>query len=407
MHVRVRLQESRCPGLGRHGRGRYHPNAPVTAWSPFGGFRAVIRRVISVALGVLVASGCRSDGAPAIHPVSVHLTHVWTRVGDAHGAIDEDRGTASVESAEFSPDARWIVSGSKKGWQVIVWDAETGERRWEQKHDEEVEAVAFSPDGRHVASGGEDGRVRIWSAVDGQPIVELEHSGSIDGMRFSPDGRLLAAGDETGRVKLWNTADWSLLYILAQGEDEQAGGPPGIHSDVNSVDFTRDGRFMAVASRNHAVRLWEVSSAEARLVQVLEGHSGSVKTVRFSPDGSLVAAGAAGGSGVRIWARDGTRVQSIPATAWIVEAVEFTPDGRFLFTGGNEGEVEASAEQLAQFPGNAGFGFIRAYDVRRGFELVLEEPAFRQEYLHFTADGRRLVSSHEDGTLRLWNVTTH
>ncbi len=121
---------------------------------------------------------------------------------------------------------------------------------------------------------------------------------------------------------------------------------------------------------------------------------------RFAPpDGRYVATGAKF-STVKVWTFDDSELVAsftLSGPDVIMETVEFSPDGRFLLTGGTEGNKT-----------NNGLGNIRFYRVPRdpgdNYELVLTEPVFRQEYLHFNSDGSQLVSSHEDGTLRLWQV---
>jgi hypothetical protein len=69
---------------------------------------------------------------------------------------------AAVLSAAFSPDGRWIVSGSQDG-KVTVWDARTGEKRCAfQAHKWHVYTVAFSHDGQLLASASWDNTVRVW-----------------------------------------------------------------------------------------------------------------------------------------------------------------------------------------------------------------------------------------------------
>lgn len=153
-------------------------------------------------------------------------------------------GTAFPHSASFSPDGRWVASGSKsltffdtatwkkgvsiKGhrhevqdstfsfdggtfytgsgngytpadWSLRAWDAATGTERWRWKSGSEVYAVAASPDGRTVAAGNTAGEVTLhdadsgalrWSAATGRWVYCL---------RFTPDGAtLVASGDAPG-----------------------------------------------------------------------------------------------------------------------------------------------------------------------------------------------------------------
>ncbi len=334
----------------------------------------------------------------------VAFENVWVKLGDSEGGIDCECGIASIESAEFSPDGKYIVSGSKKGRDVIMWETETGNRKWEKKLAEEIEAVAFSRDGRYVAIGGEDKSIHILNAGDGREVKLLKLTAPIDGMRFSNKGDLLVGGDEAGLIHVWRTSDRKETHTARQGDDEAAGGPKGKHADINSIDFTSDDQYMSTAGRNSVVKLWKVS--DMSLVRTLEGHTGSVKSARISPDGKLVASASAdpdtlkGDNSVRVWDFTGRQLAHFKHPKGM-EAVEFSPSGKFLLAGGRQGggyDVKATTN-----------GFVYAYAIPANpqteeIKLVNKLPVFRSEYLHFTQDGKRLVTSHEDGTLRLWNV---
>ena len=366
--------------------------------------------------------------APDERPVGgFDLEPLWVRLGDTDGAIDEERGVASIEAAEFSPDGRYIVSAAKRAGDVRVWDAETGEQLWNRFHendpDDEVEVVGWTPDGRYAVSGGEDHRVRVWTAADGEFVRALRHTASIDGMRFSNGGGLLAAGDEAGKVYVWDTSaddprDWpdTPRFVLEQGRDTGDEGAGLVQADINSIDWSADDRFLVTAGRNGLVKRWEVTrlgEPDGGLVMVYEGFDDSIKSVRISPDGALVAAGGQNSPDALalVWDYETGAVVArldLP-TSPKYEAVEWTPDGRFLLTGGVEGfDVEQDGEGMQavayKYEMGDGVGHIRAFDRERGFALAHRERVYRQEYFHFNADGSRLVGSHGDGTLRLFRV---
>jgi len=105
--------------------------------------------------------------------------------------------TSSVNSVAFSPDGRYIVSGSGDST-IWLWDAQTGKQVGHplQGHTSSVNSVAFSPDGRHIVSGSWDKTIQLWNAqIGGQVGNPLQgHTGSVLSVAFSPDGRHIVSG---------------------------------------------------------------------------------------------------------------------------------------------------------------------------------------------------------------------
>src|SRR6056297_1751277 len=88
----------------------------------------------------------------------LRLEPVWARVGDALGE------PGSVESAEFSPDGKYIVSGTKYDNSVIMWRTSDGAELWRDYAEEEIERVGWSANNKWVAAGSEDYLVTVYDA---------------------------------------------------------------------------------------------------------------------------------------------------------------------------------------------------------------------------------------------------
>jgi WD40 repeat protein len=112
-----------------------------------------------------------------------------------------------VASVAFSPDGRWLVSGS---WDrtVKIWEIESGrEVRTLAGHADSVQSVSISPDGLWIASASADGTVRVWEAATGREVHTLRgHGGPALAVSFSPTGRRVATGGYDTTVRIWETA---------------------------------------------------------------------------------------------------------------------------------------------------------------------------------------------------------
>jgi WD40 repeat protein len=109
-----------------------------------------------------------------------------TTTGKLLYRLDEDKH--GVDSLMFSPDDKFIATGSSGG-KVKLWDAATGKLlRTMEGHTQLARSVAFSPDGKFLVSGGGNNEAKIWSVSTGKLLVTLKTFNDGNWVAFTPDG---------------------------------------------------------------------------------------------------------------------------------------------------------------------------------------------------------------------------
>jgi WD40 repeat protein len=123
--------------------------------------------------------------------------------------------------------------------------------------------------------------------LTGQPQAALKgHQSQINSVCFSPDGRFLATGSSDGTVKIW---DWRAATV------EQDAG----HSEwIQTVAISPDGKIFVTGSWDNTIAMWD--SSNGQLIRLWRGHNRSVLSVLFSPDGRLFAS-AGGEITTKLW----------------------------------------------------------------------------------------------------------
>ena len=158
---------------------------------------------------------------------------------------------------------------------------------------------------------------------------------------------------------------------------------------VRSVAFSPDGSLLA--SRSHdKIKLWDVATLTN--IATLEGDigpgSGWFFSVAFSPDGLLLASGYTDRT-VKLWdVATLTNIATLEGHTDMVTSVAFSPDGSLLASGSTDKTVKlwdvATLTNIATLVRHTGMVFSVA----------------------FSPDGSLLASGSRDGTAKLWDVAT-
>jgi WD40 repeat protein len=179
--------------------------------------------------------------------------------------------TYAIENLNFTPDNKGFFARDNSGKSIRYSDLNKSQ---EVIHSQvKINAIHLSADGTTLAGAGENGSLFIWDVKNNYAVTEIKDLGPhLTSVTVAPEGRRIIVGDNRGVVKIYDVQSEMVIRILS-----------GHTSSIEQIRFNHAGSFMATASKDKTVRLWNMNRLKEQPI-VLSDHSDWVWSVAFTPD---------------------------------------------------------------------------------------------------------------------------
>jgi WD40 repeat protein len=234
----------------------------------------------------------------------------------------------------FSPDGTMLATPGDSPNTITLWDVASGKELAELGHGEPVMAVAFSRDGTRVATSTgnlqPDFHIYIWELTGRRiPSAEPERT-----QNASPPPK----AEETRPVKPVEPVK------PIQPAKPVAPVPDKPFFDTRCMALSRDGKTLATAGLGSDIRLWDLGSGKnVRTIRFDTGYPHMPAFLAFSPDGKTLAIGSWGATnapGHPFWLYDvasGKHTTTLQGGTGAMASLSFSPDGKRLLAGQGRG----------------------------------------------------------------------
>lgn len=194
------------------------------------------------------------DGTKLAAHTNAEGIFVWDNTGK-HIRTFGTYGSGNTRGWAWSPDSTKIAWASDDG--LNIGDFAVKQMSLYSKHESRVESVEWSPDGRHIVTTStkrvnnvKDDAVLIWDATKRAVVHKLAASltSGLSKAWWSPNSRTIASGAWNGNLLIWDATTGASLATIVDPNPENGAG-------LRGFSWSPDSRHIATAKGDHTVRI--------------------------------------------------------------------------------------------------------------------------------------------------------
>ncbi len=290
---------------------------------------------------------------------------VWIDTTTGKPTREDFAGAAKAGKVFFSPDATLLAATNSKDFTIVIWDvAKNAIKTTLTGHTGAVQTVAFTSDNRTAVSGAGKNGIIIWDVAESKPKHKNYIWGTVAGVAISKDGKRVAATSSGNLVRTYSTSSGRRIVKVGGPKHGPTMGNP------DRVAFSPDGKLLAYSGNGTAICITRLDkpappSDPVEIAALIAQLDDDRFPVREQATSSLIKIGDPAADALSKAEKNNPSVESQRRIKHILSRIE-SP----------------------------------------GPDQVLVGHAQRVDGLKFSPDGRFLVSGGHDNTLRIWDVKT-
>jgi WD40 repeat protein len=316
----------------------------------YGPYSSMVKKAVFSGNGTGILLGC-SDGSVKLIDLSGKL--LW----------QHKVGVENMSQLEFSKDQKYAYTSYFNEVKLSTLPGIVSNRF--SGHHAAVNDIAFSPDGQAILTASRDSSFRLWSNR-GEPLGTISNKWpGIKSCAFSPDGKMFVIGHARNRISLLE-ADGKLVREFSFPK-----------SSIDHVRFTQDGTAIIAANNNFPVCMYDLEGKEKMRINE---YSISSSSIGQESDKEKQLNQIAKALSIRKRILSDFKDQR---TSFVVSALHF--------------EKELMAKTMKD-------NNVWLFDFEGNRMAVLVGHQSRILDIAFSTNGEFVLTSSDDGTLRLWNL---
>ena len=342
-----------------------------------------------------------------------------------------------VNQLAFSPDGTLLVANTPNA-PLRLWDVSTGKSLKTLTQNTKFRGIlTFSKDGKTLACQTREGEIELWDVASktlrttlgtklDSKIYQLAFSSEIHQLAFSPDSKRVVGANRKGEIRVWDVNTGDKLFSFTTGHTQELG----------ALAFSQDSSTLAIG-HDDTIQLWDTHNFTYQPIHI---HPNTLlMDLVFSPDNKTLTCAerfifkyekrdafvkeTVIGK-LSIWdTRTGNKVSDIPVE-WHKGNLPI-PRGKWKTTSSFSG-IESGGHSRDVVFSPDGFRLVTALnankatkdnrftifvweiweDPNRLSHLTLKGHTDTIHALTFTPNGEMLASGSDDGTIRLWDLST-